>query len=192
MTLGLLILTTAFDGMVYLLKLFEVGGSLGALVSMALPETISLILWLVYFIIFLCWMYRVMWNAKRVDPENSKISPGYGVGSYFIPILNFWVPCLGLMQASRSTIRDSKLVLAWWLSSIAVLIIVVVLAFFSGAESEITEDMLNGVDSVNQLMWIDHFIMITDPAIAFLEVVMILPLTRRQREWALGRVASPA
>ena len=67
------------------------------------------------------------------------------------------------------------------------LVIVVVLAFLPATELHLTEAMINGDEPINQLTLLDHFIIMTDPAIAFLEVVMILALSRRQKEWSQAR-----
>ncbi|MFC7338253.1 DUF4328 domain-containing protein [Haloferula chungangensis] len=192
-TIGLLVFVTAYDLLVHAFLTFDAEGTLGVLASMDLVENGSLVGMLAYFVIFLCWMYRVMWNAKRVDPSNAKISPGFGVGSYFIPILNFWVPCRALMQASRSTLGEAKVVLYWWLASMGMIVVVVfyIILLLSGL-IHVTEEMLDDPESVNSVTWVDHFIVMADLIITFLEVTMILPLTRRQREWSMVGVASPA
>ena len=55
-----------------------------------------------------------------------------------------------------------------------------------------TPEVIDYSEDMDQFTWFDHLIAGIDVVIAFLEVAMILPLTRRQQEWSMGGVASSA
>lgn len=73
-------------------------------------------------IVILKWIYRAGHNARAIGAEGMKISPGWAVGWYFIPIATLWKPYQAMKeiwQASHSPTdwekRDSGPFLAiWW------------------------------------------------------------------------------
>jgi hypothetical protein len=70
---------------------------------------------------FLIWLYRVASNVLRLDPH-ANIKPGWVVGSYFVPFVNWVVPVISMrniVQVSffRSNPGALKMVaVVWWLS----------------------------------------------------------------------------
>lgn len=85
----------------------------------------SKIIFIVCGIIFLFWIYRANKNAHALL-ENSKFkyTPGWAVGSFFIPFLNFVWPYRAVKEiwvksvcdASDNKTKFSALVLIWWLT----------------------------------------------------------------------------
>lgn len=160
-----------------------------------LQEIVSLVmvwLWLAYMVVFLCWMYRVSWNAKRREPAVVTMSPGWGVGSFFVPIAHLFVPCRVLMQVSRATRGDVRLVLVWWLTALLVFAIAVVWAVLSvqTAAAEMREYYVNGSEAAVSLGGgtarpglLEWLMLSVDLVVLGLEVVLVLALSRRQLGW---------
>ncbi len=160
-----------------------------------LQEIASLVmiwLWLAYLVVFLCWMYRVSWNAKRREPAVVTMSPGWGVGSFFVPIAHLFVPCRMLMQVSRATRGEVRLVLVWWLTAMLVFAIAVVWAVLSvqTAVAEMRESYQNGSEAAVSLApgsarpgLLEWLMLCVDLVVLWLEVVMVLALSRRQLGW---------
>jgi hypothetical protein len=87
-------------------------------------------------VLFLIWQYNAAKVAKGLGYP-SRISPGLGVGSWFIPIVNLWFPhwalsdCLPPHHALRG-----KALWAWWayiLNSIPLVVAFFVTTFVSVA-----------------------------------------------------------
>ncbi|MGB6222589.1 DUF4328 domain-containing protein [Haloferula sp.] len=182
--ISLLIVTTVFDLLSYfLVPMLSLESPLFG--PLSLMETVSGWLMLVYLVAFLCWNYRVLRNAKRVAPDRMTVSPGMGVGSYFIPILNFWVPAKALLQASRITGTSTGLVLVWWILTQAFLVFVIVYGFWVFSGASITPEMMEGsVIGESQDDWVITFLTLMDPVMVAIEVPMIWALSQRQRDWA--------
>ncbi len=71
-------------------------------------------------IIFLKWTYRIINNAYSVDGSSLTISPGWGIGYYFVPILSLWKPYQALRDAydvliSKCAVERNQLMFSlWW------------------------------------------------------------------------------
>lgn len=44
------------------------------------------------------WVYRVAANAQAVMPDSDRITPGWSIGWFFVPIANLWMPYRALRQ----------------------------------------------------------------------------------------------
>lgn len=72
-------------------------------------------------ILFLRWIHGVAVNTRRINPQ-SNIGPGWSVGCYFVPFVNWVMPCIHM----RAFIRECHpqgapagmlgLVIAWWIT----------------------------------------------------------------------------
>ncbi len=73
-------------------------------------------------VIFGCWIVRANKNVRALGAVNLPITPGWAVGYFFIPILNFWRPyqaMKNLWQASHNppswaNITAGSILPAWW------------------------------------------------------------------------------
>jgi hypothetical protein len=147
-------------------------------------STVSGFVYLIYFVIFLCWNYRVLSNSRRMDASVQTVSPGWGVGSYFVPIVQFWVPAKALLQASRVSGTSGGKVLAWWIVSMGMLAIVLL---YFGWMAWAAED-----ESVfDRITVFDHAITLVSVVVMVLEVAMVVEFNRAQRALANAGV-SPA
>ncbi|MBK1816570.1 DUF4328 domain-containing protein [Luteolibacter yonseiensis] len=70
---------------------------------------------------YLIWVYRVCSNALRINPQGDT-SPGWAVGSHFIPLVNWVVPIVTLRRVIRISFQRKNpgslpvLVVVWWIS----------------------------------------------------------------------------
>ncbi|MDB4780351.1 DUF4328 domain-containing protein [bacterium] len=79
-------------------------------------------LYLLTAVIFGCWIVRANKNARALGADDLRITPGWAVGYFFVPILNLWRPyqaMKGLWQASHSpsswtSLTASPILPAWW------------------------------------------------------------------------------
>jgi Domain of unknown function (DUF4328)/Protein of unknown function (DUF2510) len=60
------------------------------------------------------WQFRAA-SAARALGLPATHSPGWGVGSWFVPIVNFWMPYQAIRDCLPPGDPDRKLVLRWWL-----------------------------------------------------------------------------
>lgn len=49
------------------------------------------------------WIYRASWNASQIQPSKDRITPGWAIGWFFIPILAFWKPYRAMVQTGNSS-----------------------------------------------------------------------------------------
>ncbi|MEP4077039.1 DUF4328 domain-containing protein [Haloferula sp.] len=162
-SIGLLILGAVADLVFHILAMIEWTPELDDL-SVFVPLPI----YLGYFVVFLCWSYRILWNAAQVSPETMTVSPGWGVGAYFVPIANFWVPVKGLLQASRVYGTSSGIILIWWFGGIAVGLSYLIFTLWF-------LDQLTFGPTIA-----DHVLVASDLGFVVLETIIVLGLTRAQ------------
>ncbi|MFF3677456.1 DUF4328 domain-containing protein [Streptomyces sp. NPDC002120] len=43
-------------------------------------------------IVFIVWFHRVRTNAEALAPGADKLSPGWAIGAWFVPLANLWLP----------------------------------------------------------------------------------------------------
>jgi Domain of unknown function (DUF4328)/Protein of unknown function (DUF2510) len=68
----------------------------------------------VAFVILLIWQFRAA-SAARSLGYPAKHSPGWGVGCWFVPIVNFWMPYQAIRDCLPPNDPHRPLVLRWWL-----------------------------------------------------------------------------
>lgn len=68
------------------------------------------------------WIYRAAKNASLIDPYEKRIKPGWAVGWFFVPIVNYWMPFKAMRQTWHTSmgefggVRDKTpfLLTFWW------------------------------------------------------------------------------
>ena len=87
--------------------------------SLALPHLVILLLTALFFCL---WLYAAAKQARHFSGKPLGMSPGFIAGSFFIPILNFWRPYMGVKRVYNASLgrkapftKRSGLVLTWWL-----------------------------------------------------------------------------
>jgi uncharacterized membrane protein len=121
------------------ISLFEVVGWLGELLgqrmsgaptaamamtfgAIALLSLLNVLLYIITAVIFLRWVYLAHKNLRDLGGRYLSCSPGWAVGSFFIPVISLWAPYQAmrdLAKASRSPARwdledTPPLVVGWW------------------------------------------------------------------------------
>lgn len=70
-------------------------------------------------IIFLFWIYRASNNTHALNPEvNIEFTPGWMVGSYFLPIVNLYWPYKSMKELWRINTKNSNdsIIMIWWIT----------------------------------------------------------------------------
>lgn len=90
----------------------------------ALTAALSVFLTLPLIVVFLVWFRRVRVNAEVFAPDAHRLSPGWAVGAWFVPLFSFWRPrrvALDTWTASAPLGPDGRrqdvphgTVNAWW------------------------------------------------------------------------------
>lgn len=152
----------------------------GFATAVTLTDGVGYVVWLGSLVLFLVWTYRVVKNARLIDPREMKIGPGWAVGSYFVPFVNFVVPCVALCQASRASGRGTGLVILWWLLTIGQILGIAVLGvlFFRSITFEMMES--GDLPEPRGLLWGG---LVSEFLIVWVEATMVLAITRAQRDW---------
>jgi hypothetical protein len=71
-------------------------------------------------VVFIRWMHGAYQNVSVVAPAERRYSPGWAIGSWFVPIMNLFRPKQMINDIWRAGGRDAKdaqpglLLLAWW------------------------------------------------------------------------------
>jgi Domain of unknown function (DUF4328) len=72
-------------------------------------------------VVFIRWLYAAYRNLEVVAPAEKRYSPGWAIGSWFVPIMNLFRPKQMVNDVWRAGGRDSddarpgRLLLGWWL-----------------------------------------------------------------------------
>lgn len=67
------------------------------------------------------WIFDSQHNARYLQVEHLKYSPAMAIGSFFIPIMNFFVPFVAMQQMVNGSFEKANkptfhpLILLWWL-----------------------------------------------------------------------------
>jgi hypothetical protein len=146
------------------------------------------------FIIFMIWFYRSHKNLQAYNSMGLKYSPGWAVGSFFVPILNLFRPyqiaqeiwTASDPQASTVGWKQSKLsivVIFWWLSVILYYVIIFSTMGFSvwiGIQSA-----MNGVEpDIAQITTVGIPILIGYVLYSILSITLVNLVNDRQEEKA--------
>jgi len=73
------------------------------------------------------WIFRASWNARELQPNGDRITPGWAVGWFFVPFLSLWKPYQAMRQCWNSTFNPAAglnapapgFVFAWWMCWVA-------------------------------------------------------------------------
>ena len=154
----------------------------GRFLASGLVGLLDFIAMVLCFILVGCWIHRASANAHVLSNEMT-ISPGWAVGSYFIPILNLFRPFQGMKEAwMASHYRHSwqgesapGLLVVWW----TLWIVVNILNNISFRLSLDNPDIL----PTAPILWLDV-------VIALLNLPLCLVLIRMMRELSRVQLAA--
>lgn len=86
-------------------------------------------------VLFLVWLYRATANLQLAQASPLAVSPGWAIGSFFVPFVNLYAPLKGLQQL-RSQVggpTESAVNTWWWLFAGALTCTILALIFLSDA-----------------------------------------------------------
>jgi hypothetical protein len=109
------------------------GTTSGAYLAASGVSQIASIALLIVGVIFLMWFHRALTNAQALGIPQRR-SPGWGVGGFFIPIGNYFLPYQSACDLFPPDSPDRKLVGRWWafwLGAQLATIVVLISAFVS-------------------------------------------------------------
>lgn len=104
---------------------------IGIFLMVILPPIafVGILAGLISFILFLVWIYRSCKNLEAFNTQGVKYSPGWAVGSWFIPFINFVLPFLITMQLWQASDPDASTV-SWKKSKVGVVVYLWWASFF--------------------------------------------------------------
>jgi Domain of unknown function (DUF4328) len=104
---------------------------------------------------FLLWLYRVMRNLPALGNAKARVehTPGWAVGSFFVPFMNLFIPYRAVREAwvkSDPAVHTEEdlvftppsptgLVLAWWLSWVAMNFVARIPAAFASSPKDVND-----------------------------------------------------
>jgi Domain of unknown function (DUF4328) len=71
---------------------------------------------LVIVVLFIIWMFRAAKNNEALGRMGSRFSPGWSIGSWFIPLANFVIPVLIMQDLWRGSDREARRGVPTWRS----------------------------------------------------------------------------
>jgi len=63
---------------------------------------------LLIFVVAATWIYRAAGNLRALDVQGLKVSPGWAVGWYFVPIANLWKPYEAMKEIWQASTRPQQ------------------------------------------------------------------------------------
>jgi len=145
----------------------------------ALIGLAGIVCYLVTATAFLFWFHRVHRNLPALGATNLKYSPGWAVGSFFIPILNLFRPFQIMKEVwehslSSSAHRFSSLVGLWWAAWI-IANIVGQIGFRLAMNAESVDTLIAGT-------WATAFQCLVSIVAGVLAIQVVRSITRMQED----------
>ncbi|MGW7053772.1 DUF4328 domain-containing protein [Streptomyces sp. NPDC054887] len=148
---------------------------------------------LVTAVVFIVWFFRVRKNADVFAPDLQRKGRGWAIGSWFVPIGNFWLPrgvAVDVWAASRQdpyglNARKEEphtVLTAWW----TLWVVSALFSRFAVRRYAAAEEPAAIRDALDQLIVAD----LLDIASAVLAILFVRALTRMQRLKAEARSAA--
>jgi hypothetical protein len=95
-------------------------GSIRAIKNSTIGMGIAALVLLVAGVVFLTWLYRARVNAEMIAAHPQRLSRGWTVGAWFVPLGNLVMPPMVVADVARAGAgRSSGLVAAWWTAVLA-------------------------------------------------------------------------
>ncbi len=87
-------------------------------IAHVIVELLLFALGIVRGITFLVWIYRTNKNLRTLSGQQMRFAPGWAVGCYFIPIVNFFMPYQAMKEiwqvSHKSRGGTPSIVAGWW------------------------------------------------------------------------------
>lgn len=70
---------------------------------------------------YFMWVYRANFNARQIGAQGMKVTPGWSVGWYFVPIWGLWKPYVAMKEIWKASLNPKDwhnqqvpALLGWW------------------------------------------------------------------------------
>jgi hypothetical protein len=132
------------------------------------------------------WIHRAACNANELQPDTRRITPGWSVGWFFVPLANYWMPYQAIRQTwntSADPMGDINRGAPTW---VAVWWALWVLANILGS---IELQLAKTIVDPESLLSVSRFMLITSPLILIvtaLYIQLIRRITQMQSNARLG------
>ena len=73
-------------------------------------------------VFFFMWKYRAAGNGWILNPSVMKVTPAMAVGCYFIPLVNFVLPCKAMAGIALASYGNTRGVALWWTTQLVSMI----------------------------------------------------------------------
>ncbi|HEX8335871.1 MAG TPA: DUF4328 domain-containing protein [Pyrinomonadaceae bacterium] len=160
---------------------------------------IHLVVRLTLMVAFLLWLHRASGNMAALGNAKSKIeyTPGWAVGSFFIPFANLFMPYRAVSEVwvkSEPPVQEegglafaphppTTPVLAWWVTWLA--------SNFIGRAASRFGDKADTIETLQMMTWAAVLADVLSVVAAVLAVMVVRSIDRRQEERARHVVYSP-
>ncbi len=160
---------------------------------------INLVVYVALFVAFLLWLYRATKNVPALGNPHSRVeyTPGWAVGSFFIPFANLYMPYKAVREVwgkSDPAIKSEEdlmftpaastpLVLVWWVSWIAMNVL--------GRASARFQSDAATPETLRWVTWVDIVGDVVSIMAAVLAIFVVRGIDRRQTERARHVVYVP-
>ena len=149
---------------------------------------LSLMVFIPTVVLFLMWVHRVSRNLQTLGAHGQRFSPGWAVGWWFVPVMNFFRPyevMEEIWQGSDGALsygwrdRDvSQLLPWWWVLWIASWVAGLIAAYIDAVHSGLGTD---AVPSAPTLLW-DLLGSALSISAGVLAIMVVRLITKRQEE----------
>lgn len=119
------------------------------------------------------WIYRATWNSNVIRPLAGRISPGWAVGWYFVPVADLWMPFIAMRQTWTTSLQSAAqwgLLAGWW-----ALWVLGSIAFWGVIVLAVLTELTPGTEVIGLLTLVDVFGVI----ISVLSSVLFIQIVRR-------------
>lgn len=136
------------------------------------------------FVVNAMWIYRASTNAAAIMPDTNRISPGWSVGWFIVPIANLWMPFRAIKQIWISSMNPTAhlgdaapgFFYVWWIAWVITDII---------SNISFRYSMRDGLDNYIQSLWLDLASTPSAVLSAFLFLQIMRRVTEAQRDHGL-------
>ena len=85
--------------------------------TLAVPRTISQLMILIAFVVFLLWLYRISYNTHHFATNPPSTQPGWAIGLFFVPVIMLFRPFQVVRDLWVINVGGSgNIVLVWWIA----------------------------------------------------------------------------
>lgn len=127
------------------------------------------------------WVFLASRNASITAPSSSRITPGWAVGWFFVPIASLWMPFKAMKETWAASVGGGRQEVDvpgwfsfWWLSWVALTIADTYGSNIGASPTSTSEAFINGnnILAVTSVLW-------AIPALLFIRIVRMVTANQR-------------